>query len=215
MEEEIKFQQIIDQDDPRAIINLVPKKIQNAIWDLYNDHEHLTNLSEQEFLKENKTSQNMDMMRLSFWREYNRAQDSCGKMITKNIYGPVMSADTFYEKFLSKPINVAWMLIPPDEYQLALETYLSHGRQALREILTANKFNEDGTLNVQVAKVILQAYALIDNRIHGSAIQRIEQKTATISMTNPESEVSGSQEELRKELEELRANSIEAMPSES
>ncbi len=205
--ENLEFQEIIDDSNPRAVINLVPYRIKETISDLYRNNSNLTDLTEQEFLTHHKTSKTMDAIRLSFWNEYNRAQDTNKSMVAKNIYGPVISADTFYKKFLPKPMNVAWMLIPPIRYLTSMETSLHHGLDAVRDIISANRFNEDGTLNVAVAKLALQAFQLIDNRIHGSAIQRIEQKTATISMTSPAQEISGDQEALRKELEELRANS--------
>lgn len=193
---------ILDDANPRSIINLVPEKVRSAILDLHKNNPEMASFSEQQFLKEYVTSESMDNLRLSFWTEYNRAQDTGQLMKAKNIYSPVMCAEMFYSKFIHNQKNVAWMLIPPANYMLSLKAYLEHGKKSLRKIMTANLIDDNGNLKVEDTKLFLKAYQLIDNRVHGSAIQRIEQKTATIHM----SPVTGDPKDLKRELEELRAS---------
>lgn len=190
---------IFDATTERAVVNLVPNRVREAIESVVQDYPQYLEASEVNLYEILKPTELDDRLRLSFWKEYNRAQDNGIGMKMANVYSPIMSMENFYHKVLKNPDRVAWMIKPPEEYMISLEASLNHGKNNLDKIMKMNLFDEQGNLKKNEASIFLKAYELLDNRVKGAVIQRIEQKTASLHVHQKVD-----QEELRKELDELR-----------
>lgn len=189
---------VVDQSDPRSVINLVSDRTRAAMLHVVRTYPHYLNKSEHELLKLLKPSEIDDKVRLLFWIEYNRAQDSNTKMVMSHTYSKVMSRDCFFD-LLKVPRRVAWIMSPPEEYMISLEASLNHGRRNMDKIMRMSLFDEKGKLRTAEAKVFLKAFELLDNRVKGAVVQRIEQKTASLHLHQSDVGM-----DALKELEKLR-----------
>lgn len=176
---------LLDKEDPRALINLVPARFKDAIINLAENYEELLTESEVELKETVKPDVLDDRLRVAFWHEYVSAQDSGRRLKLGNVYSELCSDKHFYTKILPNHSKIAWIICRPANYMMSLEASLNNGKNTLDKIMRMNIFNEEGELHIQKAKIFLQAYELLDNRVRGSVIQRIEQKTQTVHLRDP------------------------------
>jgi len=118
-------------------------------------------------------------VKILFWDEYERALTECRSMALSSV---AMSAGLpSWESYMSRlegsqPLLV-WFMRPPVGYQVQVREAHSLGMERLREILslpikTLDKHGNE-KVNVPLAKLLLSAYQLLDQRMHGAATQRI------------------------------------------
>lgn len=191
------------QSNERALINIVPEKMKNLMLELSQKNPSWVGMGEAELREAAQPNDSMDALRLCFWAEYNRAQDEGKNMNIRNVYSPVMSMGTFYENYLTKPNCIAWMICPPQDYFRSLDSYLNQGKETMGKILKMKIFDAKGRIDVQKAKIFLQAYTLVENRVLGSITQRIQQNTNL--HVKAEIQSGQSDDALTKEYEELKA----------
>lgn len=187
----------LQEIDPRNVMSIVSPKVREIVESLYQRHPEYQKWNEGELKDNLHPSLMASRMRISFWEEYDRAQDSGKRMMMTKIYGPLMSEANFYVEFLTKDSNVAWMMSRPSEEFLSMKTDYYSGSDEIGKILRMSLFDNKGNLKIKEAGIFLRAWDLYGNRIHGSIIQRQEIKSATIRMDS----ISGDPDELRKELE--------------
>lgn len=204
---------VIDESDPRSLINMVSPRFKEAIRDLYKNHPDLTEQSEKDLYRIVQPSFQLDELRLSFWVEFNRAMDTGSTMMMKNAYSCVMTGDLFH-KMIRRPEVVAWIITVPRQHKISCEAKLNYLSNEIEEMVKTPwyKLDKKGNklIDPKTANVFLKIYQLMENRVHGGAVQRLEQKTATISLGSR----GGTDDELRQELEKLRSKAIDISPNE-
>lgn len=117
-------------------------------------------------------------LKMSFWTNYEQAVSRGYKEINiSQIVSAHCSRQYFYKEIVEKPIMFAWLLTSPINYDLLAQEALSFGIDRIRkEILTAPMFDANGKYNPAIGSMIFQAVKLLDSRVKGSPLQRIEQK---------------------------------------
>ena len=135
------------------------------------------------YLKKYSIDRITSVLRYSFWAEYNRAQEEARPMLDVNIYSGVCAKSTYYQRIKAGK-NVGYMIRPPTNYIRSLEEILDIGIGKLREIMTAPVMNAKGTMNTAAAKIMLQAFQLVDQRLKGAVAIKHEvlQKNLNVNL---------------------------------
>lgn len=130
-------------------------------------------------------------LRMTLWEEYGRAVANRTLMYLDKIVRGVCSPSGFYTAVCSQPTRLAFILCPPPDYQTVLAglhaTALERIRAILEMPLTKDVYNKDGdivgtTANTAVAGVVLKAYQMLDVRLKGSVVQRVQQQSISLQM---------------------------------
>lgn len=201
---------INDAENPRSVVSLVPPVVAERISQVPKDYLVMDERSlKEELIRSGKRPSPMDnRARIAFWIEYNNAQNNGRSMFMTNVYGGVCSREHFYNALLTDKQRTAWLVCPPTQYLIAMEEMLSFGMDRVRdEILTLPVVNKKGEPNPRMAQVILDAVKMIDQRIKGAVIQRVETKNLHVhagksQMDKGSTTVQG-MSELDKKLDEL------------
>lgn len=192
---------LFDEANPRSVINMVPGRVKEEMLRLQIMYPHYFIETETELYDILKPSDLDDRLRVAFWHEYDRAQDRGVSMQMKNVFSLFCSDVTFYKKILISAGRFAWIINRPSDYAMSLEASLNHGKNTLDKIIKMKVFDEKGNIDKVKAGIFLKAYELLDNRVKGGPLQRIEQKTKTMHIkttdTNPDL--------VERELQELEA----------
>lgn len=194
---------INDVENPRSLINLVPDKVRDAILNVLANHPDYVGLSEYDLRDKLRPDDTVSRIRIAFWHEYYRAQDQHKSMMMSRVYSGVTSYDTFYGRILSNPKNVAWLLMPPVKWTLAMEEALNRGMRNLTKLMEIRLVDELGNMIPKAAAVFLKAFELLNERVNGAVTQKIEQKNLTITRKLGD-EGPPDMESLRAELDLLR-----------
>lgn len=144
-------------------------------------------------------------LKIKFWTHYEQAVSRGFKEINvSQIVSDFCSRQYFYKEIVEKPMMFAWLLTSPINYDLLAQEALSYGIDRIRkEILTAPMFDANGKYNPNIGNMIFQAVKLLDSRVKGSPLQRIEQKN--LSHTVHEKVDNMTVAELDREIREIQA----------
>lgn len=135
---------LFDREDPRALMNLLPKQVVKAVEDaLFDDkNKELFGMDELTLYKYIKQDETMSItptdnrLRLKFWMEYDYCQAFHTKGIDwKRVIAGICTYENFFRNFLKKPHKVAWLLCPPTGYAVKVNESLEFGIDQLRDIL--------------------------------------------------------------------------------
>lgn len=183
-------------ENPDSIKMKAPESFAKAlnldeVWTLLKRNDEF------ELQKKVKPSAEHNRLRLSFWREYERALQTKEEMNPVNIYKGIVSRENFEEIIKGQPRVVAWILKQPTNYVNMMEEALAFSMHRVREILempiykmeTKKVPRPDGTVkemqkrvpNVPVAKLILDTMKLLDLRVKGAVVQTVRQHVKTES----------------------------------
>lgn len=192
---------LFDESNPRSVINMVPPRVREEMLRILAMFPHYFTETETELYDILKPTDLDDRLRVAFWHEYDRAQDRGVKMQMKNVFSLFCSDMTFYKRILISAARFAWIINRPSDYAMSLEASLNHGKNTLDKIIKMSVLGADGKIDKVAANIFLKAYELLDNRVKGGPLQRIEQKTKTMHIkttdTNPDL--------VERELQELEA----------
>lgn len=192
---------LLNQEDPRAIINLVPRVVKDAIMKIATKYPDYLIGSEVQLYKKLTPSEQDDRLRVAFWHEYIAAQDAGRNMKISTVFSQVCTDSGFYEHVLPNPKRMAWILCKPEAYMMSLEASLNHGKNQIDRLMKMDLFDGEGNLKHKDAMVFLKAYEMLDNRVKGSVIQRVEARTQSVHVVKKEA---SNEAELKKQLEDLR-----------
>jgi hypothetical protein len=175
-----------DKENPRHVLNLVPEAVRNAMERIPAEFLAMDEDELEARAPRQKWTLVDRRLRTAFWIEYARAQDTGSNMQISNVFNGTCSRNYFYGTIMENKIKLAYLMRPPADYTIAMEESLNFGVARLREILDFPLWakDKDGIErpDVKVAEVILKTVTLIDQRVKGAVIQRIEQKNLNVNM---------------------------------
>ena len=190
---------IMDEDKPDSLINIAPPALRVYLKKVPIE---LFALGEEAFIKKFEPDGETTRLKLRFWDEWQTCVLQREAMQVERIYGGVCTREFFLEA-VKVPEKLAWIIMPPVEYEISLRETLYQGQRRLREIIQlpitterpvkiGKKFVYDDNgkhvmekvVNVAVVKEIRQTVALLSDRVKGSIAQRLEvqQKSTSLNL---------------------------------
>lgn len=186
------------EDNDRALINIVPDKIKELLKsEVVQEYLNMDYVRLRKMLKPTVT---MNRLRSNFWKEYELAQSNKTIMNMGNVYKGICSRQNFYE-LLNRETKAAWILSPVADYYTALEESHSYGIDRLREILNmplyktkeiktrTGKIRRESVPDVQMAKLMVDIFKILDERVKGTVAQKIEHSGSVETKQLPPQEV--------------------------
>jgi hypothetical protein len=146
------------------------------------------------------------VMRRKFWMKYTHVlNQGTGVILPADVYGRIASRQNFWSDVLTKPHRLLYLLTPKATYDEVAEEALDFGIERIRkDILTAPVYSDEGKFNAQNATVILQAVRMLDSRVMGSPLQRIQQHNVHETRQVGSSGTVVTREQLDQELQMIR-----------
>lgn len=185
-----------DETNPRALINLVGSRIRegiNAIPPSYFEMEEapLRRLAYPPSPDDPPGTRTIvpswaRKCRIAFWEEYDKCQrnnEEC--MDSSAIYAEHCHRGEFYNKLVAHPARLALLLRPSAPYRLLLAELHELGLERMREVLDLPVTSDNGAPNVKLIDMQQRIFEHIDMRKKGAIIQRIDQRTLSLSGTLP------------------------------
>lgn len=176
-------------DNPRSLVNLVPDKVRSYILEALKSDPYYFNQPENllytRLKKESRKPDDTDeMIRQKFWLEYDRVHTfGLKRMHMANVTVGVVPADYFYHWYLRDAKRIAWMLCPPKNVISGYNALFVIGYRRMAEILDREVVNEEGHFDQKLAQLQFNIFQAIDQRLNGTIVQKIEQKTNVTQRT--------------------------------
>ena len=184
-----------DREAPNCLYFMVPTLIKSCLDK--SDIQELITKDEDELIKIAKPTPTVNKLRIGFWLEHERAIKANCKMEMVNVWSGVCSAEYFYEICICKNDiikNIAWILNPVQNYATIMEEGLSVANRRLRDILEMPLYemksykDSKGNMknrrvpNTKVAELIIKAHQILDTRVKGAVVQKVESKSVNMNV---------------------------------
>ena len=184
-EEKIRIP-IKDKSNPHSAVNLCPSAISKGIEAIPDEFFSMRadELSEKfrqgrAYTKETEIE---EKLRISFWREYDRAVDQGQRMSLERICAGVCHVNTF-RQMAANSYRLAYICTPPEDYVTTMQELLAIGLEQLRDILLQPhvdpKTNRPDPRMCDVKMRIIDSITL---RVKGSVASRIETKNLNLNI---------------------------------
>ena len=128
-------------DNPRAVLNLLPPAFKSRVLEVMGTHPQFFNKPEAELVKmlkdqEWKADKSEECLRLRFWLEYDRVQTYGLKAISlTQICHGICTHHYFTHHYFREWQRVAWLLCVPTSYATGLEAMLTEGLRAMTDMM--------------------------------------------------------------------------------
>ena len=207
---------LVDDSNKFSVINLVHKDFKEKIL---NVPAELLEISLDEIKEKLQPSVMLHRLRFTFWNEYECAIDQGRMMRMSKVWAGICHENHFRDRVSKNQLAMAFILHPPTDYLTVVKESPQAGMENLRKIVSAKVIDDDGTLNPRAADVVIKGIALLDLRVKGAVIQRIDQRLVSLNMNknfekeesivNPDSdemtELPTSLAQLEKEIERVKS----------
>ncbi len=195
-----------DRTDGKSVISLLPKIVRERVEEAVMKIPDLVGLHERDLVKKlrrlgKSPTPTDNRIRLCFWNEYDRAQETDERMVMERILHTTVQSDYFYNDYLYRPHKVIWLMCAPASYETLLEEMLQYGVEQVRDILEIPSI-VDGKVDHKLA--------LTKARL----LKTLEQKRDGFKVSKPlpsgalELAVDNSNEAKARKLEELRKREL-------
>jgi hypothetical protein len=193
-----------EEENPTSLINLVTERLRELMRQL---PPSLLAMSERDIRKKLDPTWLHDQLRLAFWDEYFLTIDNNErKMRLAAIYSQCCSKEGFYNQ-IENPLFLAYLTKPPAGYMLKMRNLLDMAMERLREVLSLDLTNPNGTVNTKLIAEIVKIAALADNRVKGAVTQKIQidgtQKNLNVNINQNGYEPPKTHQDLEKELKDI------------
>ena len=172
--------------DDRSLLSLLGRapKVREKILLLQKDNPDLLNTDESFFKQNHRDVITLvtQRIRVSLWQEYEAAIQNNRLMKISQIYAGTCSESAFYA-LVDNPNRLAYILCPPADYIVMLKEAHGAGLEKLREVFSARILDEEGYLNPKAADIVIKAFALLDARLKGAVVQRVDQRVLTANVS--------------------------------
>lgn len=202
-----------NKQDPRSLFNLLPPTLQETL--LKTQNCFLNDLSDESIRKNIKETPEYKLVRkirTSFWHEYDNALDTGRKMQMTRIWQGITQNSGEFWRIMKQDHFAVYVFTKPTNKDVQERMLLEMSYDRLEEILSAPVTKKDGSLDAFGAKVIVDLWDKLNERVHGSVVKRVhvqsEQKNLNVNIDATKTDQITSKltraEDLNKRLMELK-----------
>jgi len=192
---------VLNKENPRSFYNRVSDGFQQALDGI---PEKYFQMDEDEMIEKINPNQTLNCLRFRLWEEYNKAMDSDQKVKIAHICRGICTTSYFYGAVLRNKMTLAYLMMPPKNYEMAAEEALMLGIRQIRRILHFPLWDKDGKPDAKIAALQLNVMKMLDSRVKGAPTQRIEQKTLSANVSIQELAEELSMKDVEAKLRKLR-----------
>lgn len=145
------------------------------------------------------------LLRISFWAELENSEKHNRKFKTELIYKGICEHPTFYG-ILKNPKRLAFIIRPVDNHDIESKSLFLDGLKRYREIMAAPLYDKNGNFLSATANTIIKAVESLDQRLHGSPLQRIQKQSVHLNL---DAANSNGPEDLKEKLAKLKQATLE------
>jgi hypothetical protein len=214
--------EVVTISDEGAFDSSNPKSLYSLLSATYQEHlnrvknSFLGDASEWERRREIKHLNEYPMirkLRQSFWIEFDNALKANRKMAMVNVWGGITLNLSEFNSIISKDHYAAFIFTKPVAKESKERALLELAYEQIEEILGTSHLNKDGIMNPASAKLKVEIWKHLDERVHGGVVKQVqvrsEQKSLNVNVNSsgkdsvPQIEINKASE-LKERLKELR-----------
>lgn len=181
------------------LVSFLPKPLSERILKISKEAYEIQEVNE--LKKKAKANERLELLRESFWNEYEKAIVQDRVISSGNIYEGICNR-YIWHSVIKDDFKLMYIITPTAKYESRIKVILKEKAvPVLNQILDAPMFDCKGDMNINLAALKVRVIKQLEDRIKGNPVQRIENKEFKLSA----SVSSDNMEDLKKRMEELDA----------
>lgn len=193
---------IYDESNPLSLINKVPDKMRPLMRLIREKIPSVHMMTEASLREAAHADDQDDRVRIAFWDEYDRACTNNTKMLLSRFLQGTIPLETWLAVYERNPYKFLFVITPIKSYAQAMRALLNRGLDRLNDILALPIVRSDGKPDTAVISQVMKAIQMIDLRVKGSIIQKVQIQQQSLQVNANVSQ---------KALSELTIEELEAM----
>lgn len=180
-------QSVLNPENPASLFSVMPEEFQPLIEAIRLQFPRMCHYPERELRKYCKPDERDNRIRLSFWQEYELSTRMGKKMSIRAITDGICSKDTWKTYYLQQPKKLLWIVTQPKSYSQTMNALHAQSLERLHQILKLPiKDKQTKKPDVKVIAQMIKIFQLLDLRVKGSIMQRVEinQKSLNMNMNH-------------------------------
>lgn len=201
---------IFTETNPDSVINKIAGEFKVALLRVRDSNPDWFTQDESELrksLKEVGKPPNItdNVLRTKFWIEYQGAIMEGKSIRPKQVFAGVCTEAYFYDLLKKRPEKVAWIMVPPINYQVQLDEALEFSTSKIREVLSKDADSSTLPPNERIAlrKLQFDIFKHLSSMVMGAPVQKT--MNMHVHQTVNEGVEKHSMGQLDKRLKELRS----------
>lgn len=184
---------LLDESDPDSLINIAPDEMVEVIKATFKKYPKFFNYSERLLRSECEVDERDERFRLLFWDEYNCATALKRRMYLKHVTTSFTSNAIWYNFYAQRLDKMRFILYPPQNYNYSLRSILDKGLSKLNEIMNLPVLLPNGQADVKAITQIIKVFQLVDTRIKGAIVQKVQIQQQSLNINADAGQVSTEQ----------------------
>ena len=179
-------------------------KVPSEAWEM--DFEDLDHRSQK--------TRNLRLARFGVWEDFYNCKRNTGFFsFDAALSRAGVKKNSLMVYLRNHPECILYVLTPPQDYNVLLTEALDRGWDRVREILELPFMKRNGEVNAPVARTILQAVQLLEERLKGAPVQRHEVRSLSVSAKMGDRDNYPSPDEIDQEIELLEQRVAGVLPT--
>lgn len=151
-------------------------------------------------------------LRKSIWDEFERVRASGGMMNTRRICHGICTAAYLFTRVGRDRVKLRYLMQPPIDYRQKLVALDEASMGELQQLMRLPTTTKSGYVDSRFAKVKLEIWKVVDQRLRGAVVQKVDSRRVNVNLQGGVKEVeqlSGprSVEQIDEEIKRLREES--------
>jgi hypothetical protein len=172
-----------DENNPSSLINKVWKPLVPVVRNVALVYSELLLSEEARILAFCKPDERDQRLRLTFWDEYGLACAQKRLMRYQAVMWGNIGPEVWDQVYMKDRKKILFMITQPSSYSSSMRRILDIGVKRLHEIMELPILLKNGSPDNKAIAQILKAFQLVDSRVKGSVVQRmqVDQRTLNIN----------------------------------
>ena len=169
----------LDRDDPQSLYNHCHAFLRDRLDMIPEKYLHM---DAQDIASKIEPDQGLEMLKYSFWKEYKKRVRTGGVINVNDVCAGLCSVRRFWN-LTNEDGFLPWLVAPEAEVEKRLDYMCERGVDRLMEIVNMDITDKKtGEVNTNRASLLVKTIELLLRRVHGSEIQKIEQKNLNVNI---------------------------------
>jgi hypothetical protein len=173
---------IFPEDGPDSLYSKTDhmEHFSKVLLRLKEEAPELLEMTEENLIDIVKPTPAVRQARITLWEEYSLAKQNRRRMVHSMMHRGT-SAKWMAKYVWSENKKLAFLICPPVSYATQLKEAHDLGLKKIREIIASKITDDEGNLLPRSADVVLKAFAVLDIRLKGAVVQKIDQRTIQVT----------------------------------
>jgi hypothetical protein len=173
---------LVHVEHKKTIMRILPQGVATAVFNIPDEYLTLNADELEQLTPKKKFTHTDNKLRISFWKEHTRAiAQMSNTMNMMNVVRGICSR-AHLEQMLVDKVRLAYLILPPPDYDVAMEEFTNYSLDTLRECFDVAKASFMETKDPKMYESLRKTLEMLIVHTKGEPIRRVENKNLNMNV---------------------------------